>query len=196
MRIMSIPVFMTAAERLRIIARQATPGPYQRSKMVPGALRCVDAADGGEQHLAFGIARKEDFRLLVGADPEAFELLASALEQVAASDSAAPALADYVAYLSRKMGLKLPEVDFGAPAAPPAEPAPVAAAAPTQPTVAPAAESAPVAPAPVVPPATPVPAADPAPVIVPPAAEVAPPAAVTASAPAATPAPVFDAADL
>ena len=106
-------VFATAAERLRIIARQATPGPYQRSRTVPGALRCVDADDGGEQHLAFGVARKEDFRLLVAADPGAFELLASILEVTSASDDAAPALAEYVRYLSRKMGLQLPEIDFG-----------------------------------------------------------------------------------
>lgn len=83
------------------------------SKAVPTALRCADGADGGERHLAYGIARKEDFRLLVGGDPRTFELLADVFAAAAATDAAAPALADLAAYLSEKMGLKLPPVDFG-----------------------------------------------------------------------------------
>lgn len=105
-------VFEMAATRLRSVAGRATPGPYLRSKAVPGALRCVDAPDGGEQHLAFGIARQEDFRLLVGADPGMFELLAAVFAAAAGTDAAAPELADLAAYLSQKMGLKLPAVSF------------------------------------------------------------------------------------
>ncbi|CAG7636037.1 hypothetical protein SIM91_04820 [Rhodococcus opacus] len=105
-------VFEMAATRLRSVAGRATPGPYLRSNAVPGALRCVDAPDGGEQHLAFGIARKEDFRLLVGADPGMFELLAAVFAAASGTDAAAPELAELSAYLSQKMGLKLPPVKF------------------------------------------------------------------------------------
>lgn len=124
-------VFEMAATRLRSVAGRATPGPYLRSKAVPGALRCVDAPDGGEQHLAFGIARQEDFRLLVGADPGMFELLAAVFAAAAGTDAAAPELADLAAYLSQKMGLKLPAVAFY-PADDPVDevPEPPAAAAP------------------------------------------------------------------
>ena len=105
-------VFATAATRLRSVAGQATEGPYLMSKTVPTALRCVDAPDGSEQHLAFGIARKEDFRLLVGSDPRTFELIAEVFAASAASDAAAPALAALAGHLSQKMGLKLPPVEF------------------------------------------------------------------------------------
>lgn len=104
-------VFEMAATRLRSVAARATSGPYLRSRAVPGALRCMDAPDGGEQHLAFGIARQEDFRLLVGADPGMFERLAEVFAATAATDAAAPALADLSTYLSQKMGLKLPSVE-------------------------------------------------------------------------------------
>ncbi|GBF17363.1 hypothetical protein Br6_04769 [Rhodococcus sp. Br-6] len=138
MRIMSIPVFVTAAERLRIIARQATPGPYLRSQAVPGALRCADDSEG-ERHIAYGVA-KEDCRLLVGADPQAYELLAAVLEQAAPTDAGITALAEYATYLGEKMGLKLPAIDLHAAgpsepsSAPPApEPGPAAVPA-TEPT--------------------------------------------------------------
>ncbi|WP_458682696.1 hypothetical protein [Prescottella equi] len=135
---MSIPVFVTAAERLRIIARQATPGPYLRSQAVPGALRCTDDSEG-ERHIAYGVA-KEDCRLLVGADPQAYELLAAVLEQAAATDAGITALAEYTTYLGEKMGLKLPAIDLHAagpsePSSVPLAPGPGAAVVPaTQPT--------------------------------------------------------------
>lgn len=134
-------VFTTASTRVRSIASRATPGPYLMSKAVPTALRCADGADGGERHLAYGIARKEDFRLLVGGDPRTFELLADVFAAAAATDAAAPALADLAAYLSEKMGLKLPPVDFGVDQYEDVEPGP----APEVPSTPPPATPAPMA---------------------------------------------------
>ena len=101
-------VFALAAKRLTIVANKATPGPWLRSKTVPGALRCEDAPDGGEMHLAFGIARGEDFRLMVAADPEGVRLLASVFAAADPEDAATPALADLATYLNQKMRLQLP----------------------------------------------------------------------------------------
>lgn len=107
-------VFALAAKRLTIVANQATPGPWRRSTKVEGALRCEDAPDGGEQHLCFGIVRKEDFRLMVGADPEAVRLLASVFAAADPADASVEALADLAAYLSTKLGLQLPAVEVPA----------------------------------------------------------------------------------
>lgn len=107
-------VFALAAKRLTIVANQATPGPWRRSSTVEGALRCEDAADGDEQHLCYGIVRKEDFRLIVGADPEAVRLLASVFATADPVDASAEALADLAAYLGKKMGLSLPAIEVPA----------------------------------------------------------------------------------
>ncbi|MGB3672901.1 MAG: hypothetical protein WA988_00500 [Candidatus Nanopelagicales bacterium] len=104
-------VFALAAKRLTIVANKATPGPWLRSKTVPGALRCEDAPDGGEMHLAFGIARGEAFRLMVGADPEPVRLLASVFAAADPDDAATPALTDLAVYLNQKMRLQLPDAE-------------------------------------------------------------------------------------
>lgn len=103
-------VFPEAARRLRKIAADATPGPWRKSA-VPGVLRCGDAPDGSEAHLCYGIARKEDLRLMVAADPETIGLLAEVVATAAPGDSALPAMINLVNHLNAKITLRLDAVE-------------------------------------------------------------------------------------